>query len=913
MHRILSAVVLSLLVCPAVGQTTPVIAEFMADNNATITDRDGDASDWVEIHNPTSASINLTGWFLTDDSASLKKWAFPNPTTIVAGGYLVVFASAKDRAVSNQELHTNFKLKSGGEYIGLVDAGGKVVSDHGFRYPQQFADVSYGFEFKPGLTTKRVYFPRATPGRANGLGGAVVGDVTHRPVSLKANTDCVVTAEIVNPNNATVSSVVLKYRVHYGSEATTAMRDDGKPPDVTANDGRWTGLIPQSLFSAGQMIRWRVESTIQGGPTAKSPPYLSASNSPRYFGTNVEDPSVNHDIPVFYWWTANPTAAITTTGTRCSVAFRGEFYDNVFVRNRGGSSKWYKKQSLKFDFNKGNHFRFDPNVGRAEEININSTYADKAFLRQILAYETLRDAGVKSSVTFPVRQELNGQFYMVSIFIEQVDEDYLDRQDLDPNGALYKVYNTFTTASKNRNEKKTRRGENWNDLINLMAGVNNSNTGLRETYLWDNIDIPACINYWACIVIMHDNDVVHKNYYIYRDTEGDEEWRFLPWDKDLTFGRNYTRSGGVLNDVIYYNWDPQSHPLFGDASHLNFDRFYNRLVHAMHSVPRIREMYLRRLRTLMDQILNEASTPKANRYFERRIAMLKPQMTAAVALDQKKWGVPAYGNRTLDFAKSLDILANTYLAGRRTHLFTKHGAPAGIIPAKQPSLGFGMGFGLIEVNPVSKNVKEQFVEIVNCHKQAMDISGWSLRGAGSGIEFTFEPGTVLSNGGSVFVAADPKAFRARTTSPKGGERRLVVGPFDGTLQTHLGLVLYDERGFPTTATGEFGYSLSSTGKGDVKLSVSGARPSSHLWILFSLDNSGVPGCGPIIGLGVDVLPLINLPLGTAPVHVLTDANGGYAFSAPNNTVPIGSVLTSRAAYVDSKSRIVVSEVRRQKF
>jgi len=412
---------------------------------------------------------------------------------------------------------------------------------------------------------------------------------------------------------------------------------------------------------------------------------------------------------------------------------------------------------------------------------------------------------------------------------------------------------------------------------------------------------------------MHDNDVVHKNYYIYRDTEGDEEWRFLPWDKDLTFGRNYTRFGGVLNDGIYFSWDPHSHPLFGDASHLNFDQFYNRLVHAMFSVPRIREMYLRRLRTLMDQILNEASTPQANRYFEKRVATLRLQMAKAVALDKNKWGVPAYGNQTLDFARSLDILTNTYLAGRRTHLFNTHGAPTGIIPTRQPSLGFGMGFGQIEVTPASNNLAEQFVEIVNCHKNSMDISGWALRGAGSGIEFTFEPGTVLPAGGSVFVAKDSKAFRARTTSPKGGERRFVVGPFEGTLRTHLGLVLYDARGLPTTATGEFNYSLTSTGQGDVKLAVSGARPNNHLWILFSLDNSGVPGCGPILGLGVDVLPQVSLPLGTAPVHVLTDAVGGYAFAAPNNTLPPGTTLTSRAAYLDNQFRIVVSEVRRQKF
>ena len=31
---------------------TPVISEFMADNDTVLADEDGDFSDWIEIHNP---------------------------------------------------------------------------------------------------------------------------------------------------------------------------------------------------------------------------------------------------------------------------------------------------------------------------------------------------------------------------------------------------------------------------------------------------------------------------------------------------------------------------------------------------------------------------------------------------------------------------------------------------------------------------------------------------------------------------------------------------------------------------------------------------------------------------------------------------------------------------------------------
>lgn len=84
---------------PAFGglQPGPVISEFMAANTSTLVDKDGDHPDWIEIHNGSKTGVDLGGWYLTDDERDLTKWQFP-PTTLAAEGYLVVFASGKDRA-----------------------------------------------------------------------------------------------------------------------------------------------------------------------------------------------------------------------------------------------------------------------------------------------------------------------------------------------------------------------------------------------------------------------------------------------------------------------------------------------------------------------------------------------------------------------------------------------------------------------------------------------------------------------------------------------------------------------------------------------------------------------------------------------------------------------------------------------
>ena len=85
------------------------ITEFMADNKKTIEDEDGDASDWIEIFNSGSEPVNLEGHFLTDQSDALTMWSFP-AIEIADNGFLLVFASGKDRRNADSQLHTNFKL-----------------------------------------------------------------------------------------------------------------------------------------------------------------------------------------------------------------------------------------------------------------------------------------------------------------------------------------------------------------------------------------------------------------------------------------------------------------------------------------------------------------------------------------------------------------------------------------------------------------------------------------------------------------------------------------------------------------------------------------------------------------------------------------------------------------------------------
>ena len=126
-------------------QAQVFISEFLASNSNGLEDEDGDTPDWIELHNPSHSPMNLGGWYLTDDPAELTRWRFPN-VTIPAAGFLIVFASGKDRAIPGAPLHASFSLEVDGEYLALVGPDGTNII-HAFSpiFPKQAGNISYGY------------------------------------------------------------------------------------------------------------------------------------------------------------------------------------------------------------------------------------------------------------------------------------------------------------------------------------------------------------------------------------------------------------------------------------------------------------------------------------------------------------------------------------------------------------------------------------------------------------------------------------------------------------------------------------------------------------------------------------------------------------------------------------------------
>ncbi len=156
-----------------VGFEHPQVAmnEFMASNDATIADEEGEYDDWLELFNHGAEAVGLAGLFLSDDFTEPEKWPLP-PVTLQPGEYLLVWA---DDDEEQGQLHTSFKLDADGEELGLFASPALYsMPVDTVSFGSQTSDISRG-RYPDGTGTWQL-MAEPTPGEPN------TGQPTEDPV-----------------------------------------------------------------------------------------------------------------------------------------------------------------------------------------------------------------------------------------------------------------------------------------------------------------------------------------------------------------------------------------------------------------------------------------------------------------------------------------------------------------------------------------------------------------------------------------------------------------------------------------------------------------------------------------------------------------------------------------------------------
>ena len=546
--------------------------------------------------------------------------------------------------------------------LGLLTVGTNVLAIQGLNCSPSDRDFLILPELagtRPGMNPGvQAYFTVPTPGAANGAGsvtiGPIISDVGHSPL-VPGDTDDLVVQARVSPSLRPIKSVTLVYRIMYAVEVRTPMYDDGNHDDGAAGDGVYGARIPASASTPGQMVRYYIVAADTNGQQMRAPAFYSPLESPQYFGTVVVDPTLTNTLlPVLYWFIQSPSSLNAGLTVRSSIFFNGGFYDNVAVDIHGQSTRSFPKQSYDFHFNPGFKCRWSDDAPRVGKLHLLTTWADKSYMRNMLAYETYQNCGSPGHFAFAVRVQQNLFFYSVANVVENGDEDFLQRLGLDPQGALYKMNDSavdVTTA-----EKETRKNEGTADLQALITNLGQANLAARQTYMYDNLNLPEIIDFLAAKIITADADCCFKNYYLYRDSDGTGEWQGMPWDVDLSFGHVWT-----CGNPCYQYFDQTMYTnqgiTIGDG---------NTVFTPVYGTPATRQMFMRRLRTLMDQWLQPPGTPVTNDFYHLRSLGLRDQIGPDTPLDFGKWGT--WGNRET-ITQAVNRIWNEFLPGRRAFMF----------------------------------------------------------------------------------------------------------------------------------------------------------------------------------------------------------------------------------------------------
>jgi len=232
-----------------------------------------------------------------------------------------------------------------------------------------------------------------------------------------------------------------------------------------------------------------------------------------------------------------------------AVVFDGERVEQVTVRTKGNSSLFSVARS------ESDRYSFKLDVDRLVEgqrlrgvrkLNFNNGFNDPSMMREHLAYEVLRSAGLPASrtafvdlwVDLPEGSEHMGLYTLV----EHVDDDFLERWLQDQDGDLYKPEPPAGLLGYQGDDPSVYRGlepesnEDETDHSALMTLLASLNQVPGAQPLESVLDLDRALLYLAAVGALGALDSYvgpGHNYYLYEDGG---RFTVIPWDLNGSFG-----------------------------------------------------------------------------------------------------------------------------------------------------------------------------------------------------------------------------------------------------------------------------------------------------------------------------------------------------------------------------------------
>ncbi|MBM4029807.1 MAG: hypothetical protein FJ280_31070, partial [Planctomycetes bacterium] len=544
----------------------------------------GNASDWIELHNRGTTPVFLEGWCLTDDRRNLRKWPFPPGIVLPAGQYLVVFASGQAASPgpsvdAKGYLHTNFSLDKDGEYLALVGPEGAVVHEYTPRFPWQRTDISYGL-----WQGESRYFSPPTPGRANGPGSVgLVEPIIHshergfydEPFTLRlycGTPDTAIRYTLDGSEPTDRRGILYHPDMPIPVRTTTLVRSVAfkagwVPPEATTHTYIFADDVArQPARPPGWPTDWGYDAEVKGTVPAdyEMDPRVVNNTRPGY---SVRDALL--DLPGVSLAMLPDDFSSRATGIwtnplsrwerKCSLEYilpdgGAGFQHDCKIEVHGNSSRrpWrMQKHSLRLTFTSeygpaklryplfagSDVEQFNQLVLRAGFTDswalvtwVASRYRpnDSQYTRDVWMKESLRDMGQPSSCGHFVHLYVNGLYFGLYDLTERIAEDFL----ADHLGGRPEDWEI--------NQDLSQPGPRWKAML-----ASNPSSPVGYAQMQQYLDVENFADYMLLHFYADAEDWPHHNGYAAANVKsGDGKFRFFVWDQEIVLdyhGRAATR------------------------------------------------------------------------------------------------------------------------------------------------------------------------------------------------------------------------------------------------------------------------------------------------------------------------------------------------------------------------------------
>jgi len=380
----------------------------------------GENIDFVELHNSGSATVNLSGWYLTEGIS----YRFPSGSSISGGGYLVV---ASDPADCQTEFGISGVLGPfGGSLSGEEDE--VVLRDAAFNTIDKVDYESWGEwpavrfingglsaasiqKIHPDLPGKHAgsWLAASPSPKANNSSVVtsnpntipVVQNVSKKPNAPTSNQTVKIEAQIANYNQlSSALNVMLQYQIvdagSYIAKSQSAynsnwqsinMSDDGSGIDSLANNGVYTAAIPSSVQVNRRLVRYRITVSTAAGYSKIYPDQNHRESNYAYFvydgQSSFNGYQFNQLSPLQEVHLISESGTVNTYFDGSSYAlndypgegtlvYKGKVYDHIGFRARGKDSRHFRlKKNLKIALNKEHPIQVYNDYNKAYKVKRN--------------------------------------------------------------------------------------------------------------------------------------------------------------------------------------------------------------------------------------------------------------------------------------------------------------------------------------------------------------------------------------------------------------------------------------------------------------------------------------------------------------------------------------------------------------